>query len=221
MKLDMHLHSSYSSDGKVPPKDLLKLAKSRGFDGLAITDHNDIRAYAIVKDLAAEMGLILVRGIEVSTSEGHLLAYGVSEVIPRGLTPSETAEKIVDAGGICVIPHPYRLVSGIGEKASKKIQVTGMETINGRSPNGDNTQAERLAGALKLPCTGGSDAHVAEAVGKAWTEFKNPVSNEDDVIAAITSGQCSAGGCGMTSSETVKYTVKAFSKWVGRGFKKV
>jgi predicted nucleotidyltransferase len=43
---------------------------------------------------------------------------------------------------------------------------------------------------LKLPSIGGSDCHIIEQVGKAVTEFFNPIQTIDDMIREIKKGNC-------------------------------
>jgi len=43
MKIDLHIHSKYSSDGVLELLEIVRIAKGRGLDGVAITDHNTIR----------------------------------------------------------------------------------------------------------------------------------------------------------------------------------
>ena len=43
MKYDLHIHSKYSYNGILEPKDILKIAIKRGSDGIAITDHNTVK----------------------------------------------------------------------------------------------------------------------------------------------------------------------------------
>jgi len=43
MKYDLHIHSKYSYDGILEPRDIVKIAIKRGLDGIAITDHNTVK----------------------------------------------------------------------------------------------------------------------------------------------------------------------------------
>ncbi|MCK4455614.1 MAG: PHP domain-containing protein, partial [Thermoplasmata archaeon] len=99
MKMDLHIHSAFSSDGSEKPKDIVTYARKMGLDGIAILDHNEIRgslrAYEMCKGFD---DFLVVRGVEVSTEAGHIVAYGVDELIPTRLTIEETAEKIRDLG---------------------------------------------------------------------------------------------------------------------------
>ena len=78
MLIDLHTHSR-ASDGTQSPAELVGAAVSAGLDVLAITDHDTAEGWDEAAETAAEVGLTLVRGMEVSTrfrGRGvHLLAY--------------------------------------------------------------------------------------------------------------------------------------------------
>jgi len=48
-----------------------------------------------------------------------------------------------------------------------------------------NKKAIHAASTLRLPSTGGSDFHRIEQVGRAVTEFFNPIITMDDMIREI------------------------------------
>ena len=51
MKLDLHLHTQYSPDAIGTPQDIAQLLKKKGFQGMAVTDHNTVKgALKILKD---------------------------------------------------------------------------------------------------------------------------------------------------------------------------
>jgi predicted metal-dependent phosphoesterase TrpH len=77
MRIDLHSHSS-ASDGTQPPADVVRRARDRGLDVLALTDHDTVAGHpAAVAALPA--GLTLVPGMELSCRRAgqslHLLAY--------------------------------------------------------------------------------------------------------------------------------------------------
>ena len=76
--IDLHSHTN-SSDGTLTPAQLVDLAKAQNLEALAITDHDTFEGYDAAVPLAAEAGLDLVCGIEVSTrfrgKSVHLLGY--------------------------------------------------------------------------------------------------------------------------------------------------
>lgn len=78
MRIDLHAHSAIS-DGTDSPTALVCAALTAGLDVLALTDHDTTAGWNEATSAAAEHGLQLVRGIEISTrNQGkgqHLLAY--------------------------------------------------------------------------------------------------------------------------------------------------
>lgn len=80
-RADLHCHST-CSDGSLSPQDLIQEAISAGLQGLSITDHDTIAAYALAADSAQQNHLALIPGVEFSaTLDGtsvHLLGYSYS-----------------------------------------------------------------------------------------------------------------------------------------------
>ncbi len=78
MRIDLHTHSR-ASDGTQSPADVMRAAAGAGLDVVALTDHDTAQGWDEAAAAASELGLDLVRGIEISTrfvSAGvHLLAY--------------------------------------------------------------------------------------------------------------------------------------------------
>ena len=78
MRIDLHTHSD-RSDGTESPGELVRRAHSHAIDVLGLTDHDTTEGWSEAAAVATELGLTLVRGIEIScTFEGygvHLLAY--------------------------------------------------------------------------------------------------------------------------------------------------
>jgi len=78
VRIDLHTHSR-ASDGTQSPAELVRAAVGAGLDAFAITDHDTAEGWKEAADTAAEAGITLVRGMEVSTRHQHrgvhLLAY--------------------------------------------------------------------------------------------------------------------------------------------------
>lgn len=62
---DLHSHSQYS-DGTLAVADLVTLAKSRGVDLFALTDHDEMRGLEEAKRCSQAQGMAWVSGVEVS-----------------------------------------------------------------------------------------------------------------------------------------------------------
>ncbi len=218
MKIDMHVHSTYSGDSDGRPEDILKKAESVGLDGLALMDHNTLEGYRSVKN--KKSSLILVPGIEVSTEEGHVMAIGLQEEIGKQLTMAEAIDKINEQGAIAAAPHPYRYWSGMTEENLFSNNWTAIEGLNGRSWHSKNVKARKAAKKMNLPIIGGSDAHRLKTVGKAYTIFDN-IDSWEDVITQIKKGNVDAGGEDRTYVQTFFYIRRAIFGYVRRGFKRI
>lgn len=78
-KIDLHIHSSFSSDGEIDPDEIIKTLKNKGFYALSITDHDSMGAYPYALTIGKELGIEIIEGVELTTGykgrEVHLLAY--------------------------------------------------------------------------------------------------------------------------------------------------
>lgn len=192
MKMDLHIHTCFSrtkrwgSASLIQPVQLLDRAAELGLDGLAVTDHDEIEGSLLVAELAPRWGLVAVPGIEVSTASGHILALGVTQMIPAGLPPADTIRIIHELGGIAVAAHPLNVVVSLRKNDIIALPVDALEVHNARSPR--NRKAAKLRARLRLGATGGSDAHGIAEVGAGITEIGGVTE-----IAGITEtpGDCS------------------------------
>lgn len=81
MIADLHTHST-ASDGQYTPSELVKLAKDRGIEVMALTDHDTIDGVNEAKRVGDSLGIQVIRGIELSAKEHngfHILGYGFRE----------------------------------------------------------------------------------------------------------------------------------------------
>lgn len=79
--VDLHIHSCLSpcAQEDMLPYNICAMAKLKGLQAIAITDHNSTANLLSAKKAADEFGLELVPGMEVTTKEEvHILAYFVS-----------------------------------------------------------------------------------------------------------------------------------------------
>ncbi len=170
MRFDLHVHSNYS-DGHDDVKTILKAARKRGLDGIAITDHDSLggsrAARRIIKDL--KLKIILIPGAEVTTADGHLLVLGVEDIPKRGLTPEETTEIAHDLGGITIVPHPYH---PFRHAIGRIPDCDAVEVYNSKHLFGiANARARLGAKKRRLPMVAGSDSHFAATVGLGVTRI--------------------------------------------------
>ena len=198
MWIDTHCHTRYSYDNWLEPVDLVRRAKALGLDGVCITEHYSYDASLPVEQVGRDEGFLVLRGVEIATDRGHLLAYGVEDdgwnIWGRdNYLPLEAViEHINTLGGICVPAHPFREV-GLASLLEGLLDLQGIaavETHNGGNSDADNALAIDVAEQRVLPSLGGSDCHKVDAVGRCATEFFQPVRNMADFIAAVRAGAC-------------------------------
>jgi predicted metal-dependent phosphoesterase TrpH len=222
MRLDIHVHSSYSNDGSQSPQEILKHAKKIGLEGIAITDHNEIAgSLKLWEENKGIKDFVIIPGMEVSSSEGHILALGIKEAVPRDLTPKETIESIEALGGIAIASHPYRFWSGLGEEVVRKAGFSVIEVHNGRSLKKENTKARKLAEELGCGMTGGSDAHTLDQVGKTVTEIDISNYKMDDILEGIRNKRTTAFGEHRKKTSTIGYVASCLYLWFKRGMKRI
>jgi hypothetical protein len=66
-------------------------------------------------------------------------------------------------------------------------QVDALEVFNGKVTPKENEFAHQVAEGLKMPATGGSDAHEVFEVGQYATRFSKPIQNEAELVDALKS----------------------------------
>ena len=91
LKIDLHVHTTYSYDSLITPKELIFYAKRCGLDGVAVTDHDRING---ALKIAKETDFLIVPGIEISSLNGHIIGLNVDELVPPELSVDETLDRI-------------------------------------------------------------------------------------------------------------------------------
>ena len=162
------------------PELLLKTAKKRGLNGIAVTDHHTIKgalkAYKINKDKDFEV----IIGEEITTDLGDVLIYYAKEEIKK----KEFFFVVDEAkrqGALIVLPHPFRTSIYPNHHfkypiKNVKNKIDAIEVFNARNLPGNNEKAQKAAEKLGLAGTAGSDAHFAFEIATAYTIFDGNLS---------------------------------------------
>ena len=222
LKLDLHVHSCYSDDGVGTPEDLIKALQRRGLNGMALTDHNSIEGSLKARSLAPA-DFLVIPSIEVTTADGHLLAFNVTSIIPAGLPIDETVERVIDHGGIPVVPHLLRLLSGIKQSNLDKIRgkLSAMEVFNGCSTLRTNLQMAKTARALNLGGTGGSDSHDPQYAGYAYTVVDTTDLRLDAILGELQKKKTWGEGVVMPLVYRRNRMITSVRQYVSRGFHRI
>ena len=112
--IDFHTHTD-ASDGALSPQILLERARDAGISVLAITDHDTLRGFQQVRDLAQDE-LRLVSGVELSCVWGGVTIH----VVGLGFDP--------DAGSIqSMVQHLEQARLVRAEKIAQRLAARGIE----------------------------------------------------------------------------------------------
>lgn len=194
LRAELHCHTYHSHDCRMRPERIVETCLARGIGVLAITDHDAFEG-ALELAALAPPELTVIPGEEIKTTEGEIIGYFLTEQIPRGLSPEETAERIRAQGGVVNVPHPFDTLRGgpLRGDALERLARLGLldmiEGFNARiAHRTDNHRALLYARSRNLPVTASSDAHCYAELGTAWTELP-PFDGPREFVAAVRAGR--------------------------------
>jgi len=189
-----------ASDGWPTPHELVDHAARRArLDLIAVTDHDTIGGALRAREYAAKRARFqVIVGEEVSSRDGHIVALFIERRVRPGMSAAATVHAIHDQGGLAIAAHPFwrtqrrtrtpGQVHGVGWLAAD-LDFDAIEVENA-TPGFYlfNQLAHRLnlgLGAAELGC---SDAHILDAVGRAFTEFpgKTPEALREAIESRTT-----------------------------------
>jgi hypothetical protein len=179
LRVDLHLHSHYSHDGKSSLDELIARARESRLDRIALTDHNTIEGALALVRLAPELA---IAGEEIKTLEGEVIGLFISRRVPPFLTPEEAMDLIHGMGGLTYVPHPLdrHRANFLPERVvhlADRIDI--IETYNPWADASANRAASQLAEDLGKVAATGSDSHSADELGRSWMEMDEYSGVED------------------------------------------
>lgn len=219
-RLDLHIHSRRSPDSKMRLETIVEQLGRTGLSGFALTDHNCVAGHDELRELQRRNpGYLFVPGIEVSTVEGHLLAYGVTTAPPSHRSVSETIDWVDAHGGEAVPAHPFRRAHGVGRRIAETAAVRAIEVANGHNSELANARAEFVASQRGIGHIGGSDAHIPADIGRASTLVSEAADTVDDLLEEIRRGRTLAEGSSLTPWGQVRVGMRNLGLRATRGFR--
>ncbi len=205
MVIDLHVHTKELSPcSEMDPEEAVLEAKKIGLDGICFAEHNKTWNQNEIVTIQEKYGILVFNGIEVDSSEGHVLVFGLDKEF-QGITPIEDLHQAVDeTDGFMIVAHPFRgfLVFGLSEL---KMDIdnacnnplfkfaNGIEIFSGRQTPKENVFSYQVCERLGLKGVGGSDAHTSKDIGKCVTIFENKIKGQEDLIRELKTGGFKAG----------------------------
>jgi predicted metal-dependent phosphoesterase TrpH len=142
-----------------------------------------------------------------------MIGLGISEAIPQGLSADETIRRIRDSGGVSIIAHPYDLLRSAIKPHLLTERPNAIEVINSASflHSYSWTRARKFAEKRNYPMTGGSDSHIPDTLGRAYTEIESESKDAQSVLASLRAGRISPFGSAVGMRERLRkrfYTMR-------------
>ena len=193
-KAELHCHTnifrlfntSFLYESVMTPEIIIQRALELDISILAITDHNSMDGYKKGQKIISERNLpiLLIPAMELSTRNGHVLAYGIQSEIEKDLSLKETLFEIHRQGGIAIAAHPFFGEFGVRDGLSR-YDFDGAEGYNTMTWGRALLQAKTEIKKLGLPAIAGSDAHHPCVMGTGTALFRESVNSEKDFIQAV------------------------------------
>jgi predicted metal-dependent phosphoesterase TrpH len=201
MLIDLHTHTqplSLCSHLSLP--ELVARSRAAGLDGLCLTEHDAMWSVDDLARVTDATGFLLLRGIEVSTTQGHVLVYGLSrwrDIYGMEWSVHRLRKIADDQGAFLDKPHPLRdgdftaradgsLLPGGEERLAF---FDALEVLNGGESDAANALAAAIAHAYGLKGTAGGDVHAAAGVGRCATRFARAIRSESELVAELRAGR--------------------------------
>jgi len=196
LQADFHVHTRFS-DGLLTPCDLSVLARRRGLDVIAVTEHNTVfpallaRACAKLIDAAP----LVIIGEEITTKRAHVLGLGIHSTVDARMPLADAVLAVHRQGGVVIAAHPtemfYAGLDPICEELDG-IEIMHPLAFRGESPIGSYAEIEAFArdrcpsaGAM----LGNSDYHGGSVLGLVRTFVFATDLSEPALIDAIREGR--------------------------------
>ena len=205
MILDMHVHTAASDDSTATLEGYIELVLAyrdiHPFDGFVLTEHRTYTPGLNLQRYWDEYGVLVIQGVEMDTSQGHLLVYGITDrlleqidVTHRMHNGRQIIPQLAKLGAVAAPSHPFResILGTIMEKDVTEIAgVSVIESYNGQNTRSQNERAAALAQEHELRCLGGSDSHF---LSPRWfltcaTEFDDTITSEAELVEALHYGR--------------------------------
>ncbi len=188
MRFDLHVHTTFSACSRLTLGQIWQHARSRGLDGVCITDHDTMAASDLLLEGIQPNGLCVIFGMEYATSEGDFLLFGPFEALAKGLSAPLLLREVEASGGIAIAAHPFREGRATNQQLIATGHCTIVEGINGRNRLHENLLVNHWQDLYGIRPVGGSDAHSLDELGRVATSFHAPIRNRGEFVAALKAG---------------------------------
>ncbi len=188
MKFDLHVHSTLSPRSTLTMQEIVIHAKSKGLDGVCITDHDTMAIKEVLHEGVQCNGIQIIFGVEYSTSQGDFLLFGPFESIKPGFSATELLEYVERHGGLAVAAHPFKKGKEVREELLKHQLCRFVEQVTDRNLDFNNNPTSNWNSLYDINHVGGSDAYNLAELGRVTTTFSENIESRADLIKALKKG---------------------------------
>lgn len=215
---ELHCHNSFSNfhvgeeeppyDCNISIRDQLERSYNLGLNAIFITNHNTLDGYHQLLEYKNDhekfKNIDVFPAEEITIDNGaHVLAYGIHDEIPAGISLDDVIDKVRDQGGVSSAPHPFSLLDALRDNAKKcdMVEVFNSNNIDILS----NARATQFALDNDMIQVAGSDSHVISTLGRCVNVIDSE-NNLDDILRAMKKGKISISQTGYAlQSETLDH----------------
>ncbi len=163
MKVDLHIHTSYS-DGVFSPEKIVDTAIDAGLGAIAITDHDNVLSYDLAQEYAKDKSIEIIPGVEINTIykgyEVHILGYFMD-------LKNNDFHKLIKFQQQARVKQTKEIITLLSKKAGIKITY---ESIIKQVAQGGSIGRPHIAKAIT---NAGGTASVIEAYNKYINDSSN------------------------------------------------
>jgi len=193
---NLHTHTT-RSDGTRKPQRVINDYAARGYDFLAITDH-DLTATAAEYRKLNHKGMVLINGNEVSANGSHIVHVGADKYAPPLPQRQLVIDRINQGNGLAVIAHPnwkpefdYTKIGQLREW----VGYHGLEIFNGvigrlqGTHYGANKWDQMLSQGRLLWGFANDDSHIDADAEQGWNMVYTKQRTAKAILQALHAGK--------------------------------
>jgi predicted metal-dependent phosphoesterase TrpH len=193
LKVDFHTHTSDDPQDYIDfsSRQLIDRAASEGLDAVAITNHDVVTFDQELERYAADRGILLIPGVELTLSDKHVLIINPDLEKDLDIRSLGHLAGIKSDRKLIIAPHPFYpgfkcLRSKLEEYISSFDAVEFSFFYNHLIDR--NRKAVKVAEDHGKPLVGSSDCHNIWQVGYTYSLVKAE-RNTPSIVAAVKSGK--------------------------------
>jgi hypothetical protein len=193
LKVDFHTHTSDDPQDYIDfsAEELIDRAAERGFDVLAITNHDAITHSRRLEDYAARRGILLIPGVELTLSNKHVVVINPESREVEAFRSLDDLAALRNEETLVIAPHPYypgsRCLRSKLEPYLDSFDAVEFSFFYNHFIN-PNKRAVETARTSGKPLVGSSDCHNIWQVGYTYSLVEAEL-NISSIIAAVKNGR--------------------------------